>query len=50
MVVNQEHYKRMLIKQSFDIENTLLFNPALVDHTVTHHDLSIYDAAIGGDF
>ena len=50
MVVNQDHYKRMLIKQSFDIENTLLFNPALVDHTVTHHDLSIYDAAIGGDF
>jgi hypothetical protein len=50
MVVNQEHYKRMLIKQSFDIENTLLFNPSLVDHAVTHHDLSIYDAAIGGDF
>jgi len=50
MIVNQEHYKRMLIKQSFDIENTLLSNPALVDFPVKQHDLSIYDAVIGGEF
>jgi transposase len=50
MIVNQEHYKRMLIKQSFDTENTLFFNPALVDYPIKHHDLSVYDALIGGEF
>ena len=50
MVVNKEHYKRMLIKQSFDIENTLLRNPALVDLSIQQHDLNAYDAVIGGDF
>jgi transposase len=50
MVVNQEHYKRLLIRQSFDIENTLLVNPALVDFSVKHPDLTAYDAVIGGEF
>jgi len=50
MIVNHEHYKRLLIKQNFDIENTLLSNPALVDYPVKHHDLSVYDALIGGEF
>jgi len=50
MIINQEHYKRMLIQQSFNIENTLLFNSALVDYTLPHHDLSIYDSVIGGGF
>ncbi len=48
MVVNKEHYKRMLIKQSFDTENTLLRNPEIVDYAVQQADLGIYDAVIGG--
>ena len=50
MVVNREHYKRMLIKQSFDTENVLLNNPAIVDISINQSDLSAYDVAIGGDF
>lgn len=50
MVVNREHYKRMLIKQSFDTENVLLKNPAIVDVSINQSDLSAYDVAIGGNF
>lgn len=49
MVMNPEHYKRVLVKQSFDVENTLLNHPAIVDLTVQKADLCAYDAAIGGD-
>ena len=40
----------MLIKQSFDTENVLLNNPAIVDISINQSDLSAYDVAIGGDF
>ncbi|MDR2598959.1 MAG: IS21 family transposase [Oscillospiraceae bacterium] len=49
MVVNREHYCRLLVKQSFDTENILLSNPAFVDYTVKPHDLSIYDCVAGGE-
>lgn len=49
MVVNREHYKRMLIKQSFDTENMLLNNPTIVDILINQSDLSAYDVVIGGD-
>lgn len=48
MVVNRDHYKRMLVKQSFDIENTLLQNRHLVDYAIPEPDLSVYDFPAGG--
>lgn len=48
MVVNKEHYKKMLVKQSFDIENTLLQNQRLVDYAIPEVDLSVYDQTTGG--
>jgi len=45
MVVNPIHYQRLTVKQSFDIENTLLTGDDVIDHQVATHDLSIYDEA-----
>ena len=49
MIVNKEHYKNMLVKQSFDTENILLNNHQTVDITINNADLSAYDALIGGE-
>lgn len=49
MVVNPTHYKKVLVKQSFTIENTLLKHPAVIDFAVPQADLSAYDAVIGGE-
>ncbi len=46
--VNREHYKRMIVKQSFDTPNTLLNNSDIVDFTLEKPDLSKYDVLIGG--
>lgn len=46
--VNKEHYKSMIVKSSFDIENTLLNNPALVDLGIPNHSLKKYDELMGG--
>ena len=43
MVVNPHHYQRLTIKQSFDVENTLLTGDDTIDTPVAVHDLSIYD-------
>ena len=43
MVVNPSHYRRLTVKQSFDIENTLLADDEVIDVKVTAHDLSVYD-------
>lgn len=43
MVVNPAHYQRLTVKQSFDIENTLLADDDIIDKPVKIHDLSIYD-------
>ena len=43
MVVNANHYRRMTVKQSFDIENTLLDQTNLIDFPVLSPDLSAYD-------
>ena len=37
--VNKEHYKPMIVKSGFDIENTLLNNPDLVDLSIPEHSL-----------
>lgn len=46
--VNKEHYKTMLLKQKFDIENTLLHNPDIVDFPSPKHSLKQYDDLMGG--
>lgn len=43
MVVNPIHYQRLTVKQSFDVENSLLSGDDVIDIPVTAHDLSIYD-------
>jgi hypothetical protein len=45
MVVNARHYRRLTVKQSFDIENTLLDGDNIIDFPVKPHDLSRYDEA-----
>lgn len=46
--VNKEHYKTMLVRQSFDIENTLLHKKDIVDFPSPKHSLKQYDALMGG--
>ena len=43
MVVNPIHYRRLTVKQSFDVENTLLNGADIFDKPVQIHDLSVYD-------
>jgi hypothetical protein len=43
MVVNPIHYQRLTVKQSFDVENTLLTGDDTIDKPVAVHDLSVYD-------
>ena len=38
----------MIVKSSFDIENTLLSNPDLVDLSIPNHSLKKYDELMGG--
>lgn len=43
MVVNPQHYQKLTVKQSFDVENTLLTGDDAIDRPVAVHDLSVYD-------
>ena len=43
MNVNKQHYRKMIMKQSFDTENTLLDNPKSVDFKPFSIDLGVYD-------
>lgn len=43
MVVNPAHYQRLTVKQSFDVENTLLTCHDIIDKPIANHDLSVYD-------
>jgi transposase len=45
MVVNAHHYRRLTLKQSFDVENTLLDADTVIDFPVKPHDLAKYDEA-----
>jgi len=45
MVVNPSHYKRLTVKQSFDIENTLLDGDNVIDFPIRPPSLSAYDDA-----
>lgn len=46
--VNKGHYKSMIVKSGFNIENTLLNNPDLVDLSIPEHSLKKYDELMGG--
>lgn len=46
MVVNPVHYQKLTIKQSFDIENTLLNQGNIIDFPMKAADLSRYDEVI----
>jgi transposase len=43
MVVNATHYRRLLVKQRNDIENTLMEDDNIIDFPIKPHDLSRYD-------
>ena len=45
MVVNPIHYQKLTVKQTFDIENTLLVGDETIDKPVVDHDLSVYEKA-----
>lgn len=44
MTVNKQHYRKMLVKQSFNTDNSLLKNPGIVDFKPPLIDLGVYDA------
>jgi transposase len=46
MVVNAAHYKRLTIKQGFEVENTLLEQDNVIDFPIKPHDLSQYDEVL----
>jgi hypothetical protein len=46
IVVNAHHYRKLTIKQNFDIENTILDGAAIIDDSVNPRDLSRYDEVI----
>lgn len=49
IIVNKEHYRKMIIKQSFNTKNTLLHNHNLIDFNVNSPTLSAYDEVMGGE-
>ena len=46
MVVNAQHYRRITIKQCFDVENTLLDGDNVIDFPIRPHNLSRYDEVL----
>jgi len=46
MVVNAHHYRRLTVKQSFDVENTLLEDDNIIDFPIDPHSLSRYDEVL----
>jgi len=46
MIVNAHHYRRLTVKQSFDIENTLMDGNNVIDFPVKPHDLNRYDEVL----
>jgi transposase len=46
MVVNAHHYRRLTIKQSFEIENTLLDGDNIIDFPIRPPNLDAYDEVV----
>ena len=50
-ILNPEHYKTLTIKQSFDLENTLMHSQHVIERdSIQINDLSAYDFVTGGVF
>lgn len=49
MVVNPNHYRKLTIKQSFDIENTLLDSATTIDFPIKPPNLEAYDDTLEAD-
>ncbi len=47
MVVNPTHYRKLTVRQTFDIANTLLDGGKVIDFPIKSHDLNTYDEVIG---
>jgi hypothetical protein len=46
MVVNARHYRKLTVKQSFDVENTLLDEEKVIDFRINSHDLRKYEEVV----
>ena len=46
MVVNPQHYRRLTLKQSMDVENPLLEQDNIIDFPLKSRDLSQYDEVL----
>lgn len=46
MVVNAQHYRRLTLKQAFDVENTLLDGDNVIDFPILPPSLKVYDEAL----
>lgn len=46
MVVNPTHYKRLTLKQTFDVENTLLEGDNIIDFPIQQPNLKAYDECV----
>ena len=46
MVVNPQHYRRLTLKQSMDVENPLLEQDNILDFPLKSRDLSRYDEVL----
>ena len=45
MIVNAHHYRKLTVRQGFEVENTLLEDESIIDVPVEQRDLSRYDEA-----
>lgn len=46
MAVNAQHYRRLTLKQAFDVENTLLDGDNVIDFPILPPSLNVYDEAL----
>lgn len=46
MVVNPQHYRRLTVKQTMDVENPLLEQDNVLDFPLNPRDLSRYDEVL----
>jgi len=46
MVVNVNHYQKLIVKQGFNSENTLLDGENIIDFPIKPHNLSRYDEVL----
>lgn len=50
IIVNKEHYRPLMSRQSFHTPNTMIHGPEMIDYSIVPSSLSQYDEVIGGGF